>query len=62
MKKIFLQIIFTLSISLSYSQPTDPPADDDPPASAINSWIVITFIGALVLGYGFIGNKKKLKY
>ncbi len=47
--------------TLMYAQPADPPADDDPPASNINMYVVGTFLTAIVLAY-FIILKKQKKY
>ena len=56
-KKLYILPLVLLLSALSMAQPVDPPADDDPPPSPINSKLVWLGLAALPLGYYLLRKK-----
>ncbi|MFI0426346.1 MAG: hypothetical protein ACH34V_05265 [Flavobacterium sp.] len=57
--KLYATIFMAFISFLSVAQPVDPPADDDPPASPINTKLVWLAIFGITFAFYYFKNQKK---
>lgn len=57
--KIYATVLMAFISFLSIAQPVDPPADDDPPASPINTKLI--WLAVVGVSFAFFYFRKQIK-
>jgi len=57
--KIYATVLMAFISFLSVAQPVDPPADDDPPASPINTKLI--WLAVVGVSFAFLYFRKQIK-
>ncbi len=60
--KIYATLMLALVSFLSFAQPVDPPADEDPPASPINTQLIWLAVIGIVFAFFYLKNQKKTSF
>ena len=60
--KIYATFMMALISFLSVAQPVDPPADDDPPASPINTKLIWLAVIGISFAFFYLKNQKKTSF
>ena len=57
--KLYATLMMAFASSLSFADPIDPPADDDPPASPINTKLI--WLAIVGVSFAFLYFRKQIK-
>jgi hypothetical protein len=57
--KLYATLMMAFVSFLSFADPIDPPADDDPPASPINT--KLTWVAIVGVSFAFLYFRKQIK-
>ena len=60
--KIYATFMMALISFLSVAQPVDPPADDDPPPSPINTNLIWLAVIGISFPFFYLKNQKKTSF
>lgn len=59
--KFYVTLMMAFVSFLSVAQPIDPPADDDPPAAPVNSYLIWLAIIGIGFVFYFLNSRKTIK-